>query len=363
MIITSDALTSAVVSGGAVPALIDALNSADGVLSGHALFAISNLAGASIEYRDMLLASNIFAGLHGILRRLQKNHDMGYTSATACDLSWAVSNVCHWKPAPPLDLLMPALPILNTLFESERADTLTNVFHAFASITNGSDVARIDAVLRLGVLPRVIQRLYATRSPDLQLNALKVVGNVSAGNELHVMLLVNQRVEEELTPLLQHAMASVRSDVCWIFSNLLTGPAGKIQHLLSVIPLLVPMVESDESKVRRQALWAIANATVAAAPERLPDLLRQDVLSVFSSVIQADEGEDVDDQMVVLALDGVESVLTGLQSFDNDLYASVHADLSDPEEGIVSDLVHFIQHHERLEVQQRAARLWLRFFQ
>ena len=172
LILASDFVADAAVSGGAVPVLIEMVHaSTDAGLSLHALFAITNLAGNNTQYRDVLLASNVFGGLRGLLTRFPTSATMAY------ELSWAVSNLCHGKPAPPLDVLLPALPILNDLFHSQpRHDTLANVFHAFASITDKSDVARIEAVRRLGVLPRIIQCLYATEAPDLQRNALKVVG-------------------------------------------------------------------------------------------------------------------------------------------------------------------------------------------
>jgi hypothetical protein len=351
LILASDFVADAAVSGGAVPVLIEMVHqSTDAGLCLHALFAITNLAGNNTQHRDVLLASNV------------------PTSATmAYELSWAVSNLCHGKPAPPLDVLLPALPILNDLFDSQpRHDTLANVFHAFASITDKSDVARIEAVRRLGVLPRIIQCLY--EAPDLQRNALTVAGNFSAGNDLHVQLLLHQKVEEGLAMLLRHPNAVVQADACWTLSNLLTAPADSVQHLLDVVPSLIPLATSSagEKKVRKQALWAVANAVSAATPARLPRLIAQDVLSVFCAVLRDVEDDDVDEQMVSLALEGVDILLTKLQQppvNDETLFATVRTRLSDPENGIVLDLTDLIQYCEVVEVQQRAARLWLRYFQ
>ena len=364
LILASDFVADAAVSGGAVPVLIEMVQSTDAGLCLHALFAITNLAGNNTQYRDVFLASNVFGGLRGLLTRFPTSATMAY------ELSWAVSNLCHGKPAPPLDVLLPALPILNDLFDSQpRHDTLANVFHAFASITDKSDVARIEAVRRLGVLPRIIQCLYATESPDLQQNALKVVGHFSAGNDLHVQLLLHQKVEEALAMLLRHPNAVVQADACWTLSNLLTAPADSVQHLLDVVPSLIPLATSSsgEKKVRKQALWAVANAVSAATPAQLPRLIAQDVLSVFCAVLRDVENDnDVDEQMVSLALEGVDILLTKLQqppvNDDEALFATVRTRLSDPENGIVLDLTDLIQYCEVVELQQRAARLWLRYF-
>lgn len=79
------------------------------------------------------------------------------------------------------------------------------------------------------------------------------------------------------------------------------------------------------------------------------------------------EDDDVDEQMVSLALEGVDILLTKLQqppvNDDEALFATVRSRLSDPENGIVLDLTDIIQYCEVVEVQQRAARLWLRYFQ
>lgn len=55
------------------------------------------------------------------------------------------------------------------------------MFAVFAAVTKKADVECIDAVHSLGVLRSIIQRLYATESAKLQVAALKVVGDFSAG--------------------------------------------------------------------------------------------------------------------------------------------------------------------------------------
>eukprot|EP01033_Poteriospumella_lacustris_P014799 gene14799-10586_t len=194
-------------------------------------------------------------------------------------------------------LFLPALPILNDLFDSQRDDTLANVFHAFAAIMDKSDVARIEAVRRLGVLPRIIQCLYATEAPDLQQNALK-------------------KVEEELVMLLQHPNAVVQADA-----------------------LLDPLQSPHGSRGQR------------AAPAGRRRFVR--VCTVLRDV----EDDDVDEQMVSLALEGVDILLTKLQQPPVDdeaaLFATLRTRLSDPENGIVLDLTDLIQYCEVVEVQQR----------
>lgn len=66
-----------------------------------------------------------------------------------------------------------------------------------------------------------------------------------------------------------------------------------------------------------------------------------------------------------LALEGVETLLTNVNehAFDEALFTAVKASLSDPESGIVHNLTDLIQHSEVVEIKQRAARLWLRYFQ
>ena len=168
--------------------------------------------------------------------------------------------------------------------------------------------------------------------------------------------------------LLRHPNAVVQADACCTLSNLLTAPADSVQHLLDVVPSLIPLATSSagEKKVRKQALWAVANAVSAATPARLPRLIEQNILSVFCAVLRDVEDDDVDEQMVSLALEGVDILLTKLQQppvDDEALFATVRTRLSDPENGIVLDLTDLIQYCEVVEVQQRAARLWLRYFQ
>ena len=68
--------------------------------------------------------------------------------------------------------------------------------------------------------------------------------------------------------------------------------------------------------------------------------------------------------MVSLTLEGVDALSTKLQPpVDEALFRSVRTRLSDPENGIVLALTDLIQYCEVVEVQRRAAHLWLRYFQ
>lgn len=164
---------------------------------------------------------------------------------------------------------------------------------------------------------------------------------------------------------MHHPDAVVRANACRTFSNLLTGPSEMVQHLLDVVPSLIQLAAANEPKVRKEAMWAISNDISAATPERTRVLIEQNVLSELCALLHAQEGDTVSDQLMSLALEGVETLLTNVNehAFDEALFTAVKASLSDPESGIVHNLTDLIQHSEVVEIKQRAARLWLRYFQ
>ena len=79
---------------------------------------LGNIAGDGAELRDVVLSFNA-------LKPLLVNVQQPANLALLRNCTWALSNFCRGKPQPPLQVLVPALPILaQIVFQNPDQDTV-----------------------------------------------------------------------------------------------------------------------------------------------------------------------------------------------------------------------------------------------
>jgi len=137
----------------------------------------------------------------------------------------------------------------------------------------------------------------------VQTPALRTVGNIVTGSDQQTQVMINNSVLPALRELLHSPKDSIRKEVCWTVSNITAGTQQQIQvrgrrawRLLeraadadshgtargarvrtaqavidnNLVPLLIAaMGPSNDLRVRKEATWAIANATMGGTVEQI----------------------------------------------------------------------------------------------
>lgn len=77
--------------------------------------------------------------------------------------------------------------------------------------------------------------------------------------------------------MIDHSKKSVRKEVCWSVSNITAGNDVQIQNAIDVgiIDKLVHILQFDENEIRKEAVWALANATQQAKPQQVLQLVEK----------------------------------------------------------------------------------------
>merc|ERR1719277_527860 len=111
--------TRVVVEHGALPIFVELLGSPNDDVREQAVWALGNIAGDSTNFRDLVLQSGGLDPITQVLRECEKISIVRNTT-------WALSNLCRGKPAPPLQWVAPALPTLANLLQATDVEVLTD---------------------------------------------------------------------------------------------------------------------------------------------------------------------------------------------------------------------------------------------
>lgn len=71
--------------------------------------------------------------------------------------------------------------------------------------------------------------------------------------------------------LLLSSRKSIRKEACWTISNITAGNREQIQAVIhhNLFPSILHVLRRDDIDIKREAAYAIANATSGATPEQI----------------------------------------------------------------------------------------------
>jgi importin subunit alpha-1 len=116
--------------------------------------------------------------------------------------------------------------------------------------------AKLQAVIYSGVAQRLVELLMHD-SVNVQTAALRVVGNLVAGDESQAQVVLGFGVLSKLCTLLSHPKKSIRKESCWAISNITAGTPDQIDSVIDaqIIPPLLSILKNEESAVQKEAAW------------------------------------------------------------------------------------------------------------
>ncbi|KAF4655989.1 Importin alpha subunit (Karyopherin alpha subunit) (Serine-rich RNA polymerase I suppressor protein) [Perkinsus chesapeaki] len=292
------AQTEAVVAAGTIPLFVALLASPDGEVREQAVWALGNIAGDSPRLRDMVLEANV---LPGILNLFKDTEQVSlFRNAT-----WALSNLCRGKPQPPILAIAPALPLLAQLINSNDVEVTTDACWALSYVTDGpSD--RIQAVLDTGACPRLVELLKHS-STLVQTPALRAVGNIVTGDDNQTQQVVNCGGVEALHGLLYSPKKAI--------PLLLAQPAAipissesseQIQECINkgLFGKLIELLANAEFDVKKEAAWAVSNATAGGSPEQVDYLVQNGCVKPLCDLLDV-----TDSKIVGCCLEAIDNIL------------------------------------------------------
>lgn len=220
-------------------------------------------------------------------------------------MSFTISQLCHGKPSPRFELVAPLIPLLTRLLYLQDSEIVNNACTALSDISDGP-TNRIDAILQenADIVVRLIETLLGSTRGDVQLAALKVIGNITTGDDNQT-----QRVIEALPSfvwLLDQPDIEIRREVCWALSNITAGTSEQIQAVIdsAIVPKVLEQLQSEDYKLQKEAAWTIANTVSGGTSDQVWYLIHEGSIPLICSFLRV-----YDAKFLILILQSVENML------------------------------------------------------
>ena len=116
-----------------------------------------------------------------------------------------------------------------------------------------------------------------------------------------------ERALRHLLNLLNSHKKTIRKETCWVISNITAGSADQIQEVIDMglIPPLLVLSAKGSLDMKKEAAWAIANATCDGTLEQIRYLVKQDFIPLLCKLLTGQE----DTNIVKVTLRAIENIL------------------------------------------------------
>lgn len=178
----------------------------------------------------------------------------------------AICNLMCGLPAPPLETVLPFLPILQPALSSSEIRTVCSALTALHAFVLGEAPDRIQLLLDAGAVARVLELGLTSESVHVLTAAERVLESLSAGT-----------IDQAKTLIGMQALAMVQR-VVGAYNQ--TGPKPRKPRLIAMLRALCNLCAGDEA-----VLASILEARLLSEAVRLCETQREDVLQIVVTAV------------------------------------------------------------------------------
>ncbi|KAH9625544.1 hypothetical protein KSS87_020340 [Heliosperma pusillum] len=296
--------TQTVISHGAVPLFVKLLSSASDDVREQAVWALGNTAGDSPKCRDLVLSQGALLPLLALFNEHAK-------LSMLRNATWTLSNFCRGKPQPLAEQTSPALPVLERLIHSNDDEILTDACWALSYLSDGPN-EKIQSVIDANVVPRLVELLLHP-SPSVLIPALRTVGNIVTGDDIQTQAVISAGI---------------------------IGP-------------IVKLMQDGEFEIKKEAAWAISNATSGGSHDQIKFLVNQGCIKPLCDLLACP-----DPRIVTVCLEGLENILKVGEAEKNlGTTGDVNVFAQAIEEADGLEKIENLQSHDNNEIYEKAVKL------
>ncbi|KAI5424513.1 hypothetical protein KIW84_030627 [Lathyrus oleraceus] len=347
--------TRTVIEHGAIPLLVQLLSSSSEEIKEQAMWALSNIAGDSPSARDDVFNHGALSPLLSILW----SPTCIAKSSTSKIATWTFSNFCIGKPLPILlQQVPPALPAIRELLSMQDEGIILHGCLTLCCLTQKESIELNQAIIDANVCPRLLELLVHSKS-KVFVPALRAIGNISTGNEVHNKVLIDSGGLPVFNFLLKQSDTFILREVCWIISNIAGGPTDHVQAIIDadLISSLVHLTKA-EFEIGQPAAWAIVNTTCNATHEQIRLLSCQGCIEALCDLLTL-----TDSNILIECLDGLNNILiVGKVNQEKGLYNGVNVYGGMIEECGGLDKIANLQSYDNDEIYNRAVNILVQYF-
>ena len=282
---TSDQANNIVIKGG-IPKIIKLLDSSIEELKIQATWLLGNLSSDCLKIRDALIKEKAFDKLITILA--STNDKQLIKQAT-----WALGNFFRVRPKPPFDAVKKCFNTVARAMLIIPNDTefLSDACFILYFMTEHYKET-INDLLDINIIPQILKNLDIDNR-FIQINCLRIVGNIASGNANQTQILLDLGVLSYLKKTIFNANKQIRKETAWILSNIAAGTQKQIEALIKeeILPILDKKIQEDEPEIKKECIWAVCNLTSVENPDYLKKILEQGILRIICNCLKMDDAK------------------------------------------------------------------------
>eukprot|EP00253_Pinus_taeda_P002628 PITA_02628 len=291
--------TKVVIDHGALPIFLGLLNSVHDNVREQAVWALGNIVGDSPGYRDLALEL-------GALRELLAQFNETSKISMLRTATWTLSNFFRGKSQPQFDQIKYVFPALRWLIHMQDHEVLKCACWALSSLTNGSTL-NVKAVIDADICPKLVE-LLSHHSSYVVIPALETVGNIVNGEDVQTQVIIENQALPSILHLLttKGTNTTIVREACWTISNITSGTKGQIQAVIDaqIFPPLLSLLANAEFSIKKEAVWAVSNATSSGSDEQIKYLVNQGCIHPLCDLLKC-----WDPKILIVCLEGLKDIL------------------------------------------------------
>ena len=182
----------------------------------QALWALSNIAGESIELRNKVYTTGIG---ERVIRKFYNTKTIETKHLGI--IIFLLSNLLKFKPVPNTNLIKEFISMLPKLLTFSDEEILFDTLRSIEKIT--SEGENIELILNTGLTGRIIS-LLANESIKVKTLAINVISNLSNGDDIQIQVLIDLNVVDYLYKTLESDKRNLKKSSLFVLSNIASGP-------------------------------------------------------------------------------------------------------------------------------------------
>ncbi|KAJ6243067.1 importin alpha [Anaeramoeba flamelloides] len=281
-----------------IPAFIRLLSSPNENVLDQSIWALGNIAGDCVAYRDEILDFGVFPKLLEIVQTVKQKSIIKNTI-------WTISNLVRRNPLPPLKITQEAFPIFTSLIQDSDYEIQKSAFWGLNYLSTG-EYENIQVIIESKILPILLNSLETQELNDLIMPSLLILVNITSGQEHHTQTFINEGGIGSVKPYFTHRLKKYRKEACLIISNICAGTHSQIDAIIDngFLDPMIEMIKNDQSSIKKEACFALTNIVECGNLKQLNLLLSKQMLVPLCNLLNT-----IDDEVNRLILRAIEKLL------------------------------------------------------
>ncbi|CAD8066995.1 unnamed protein product [Paramecium primaurelia] len=280
------------------------------------VWALANMAGENLIFRDMLLQQGVLKLFINLANKCRGNqsetNDWGTKNLTILKtLVWAFSNLAKRRKTQEKIFYKDLVYILcQIIVETEDEEILNDACWGLSYLSHE------DSIMHIIIQEQITQKLVVLLQKEnhsIVIPALRILGNILTGNEEQTNVVLNCGVLQVFQNLLQNKKRTLRQEVCWSLSNIAAGSSGQVKQIIrddQLLNSIFLLLNNETSNVIEQISFIFSNCIFSAELEDIDYLVMQHGLIQKMSLLL-----DMNEKIVIgVTLEGIYKILKRFQN-------------------------------------------------